>query len=155
MNLREELTAESVSHLDLSGFCQVPSGTTVRGALSIMQDGGHNVCLVTAEERLIGIITDRDVLQKIVGQNRLDDPVDEIMTPDPVTVTPDFSAAEALWLMDRKHFRNLPVVDAQGHITGNMTHQAIINFLASRYPTLVLNLPPRPDHYAVAAEGGD
>jgi predicted transcriptional regulator len=80
--------------------------------------------------------------------------VDEIMTANPITVTPDIAAAEALWLMDDKKFRNLPVVDESGKIVGNMTHQAVISFLAARYPVEVLNRPPRPDQFPRKQEGG-
>jgi CBS domain-containing protein len=80
--------------------------------------------------------------------------VDEIMTANPITVTPDIPAAEALWLMDDKKFRNLPVVDEEGKIMGKMTHQAVISFLAARYPVEVLNRPPRPDQFPRKQEGG-
>ena len=156
MNLKEELVAESVSHLDLLGFSQVNAGITIGQALAQMQTQGHNVCLVTEEGgSLIGIFTDRDILRKVVGQDRMGDLVESIMTPEPITVSPNFSAADALWLMDRKQVRNLPVVDENGKITGTMTHRAIVRYLASRYPTIVLNLPPRAEHYADKAEGGD
>jgi hypothetical protein len=56
--------------------------------------------------------------------------------------------------MDANHFRNLPAVDADGTIVGNMTHQSIINYLAARYPIEVLNQPPRPDQFPSKAEGG-
>ena len=73
---------------------------------------------------------------------------------DPITIAPTASAAHALGLMDDNHFRNLPAVDAKGTIVGNMTHQAIISYLASRYPVEVLNQPPRPDQFPSKAEGG-
>jgi CBS-domain-containing membrane protein len=45
---------------------------------------------------------------------------------------------DPLLAMDKHHFRNLPVVDDNGRISGTMTHLAIIEFLATRYPTEVL-----------------
>jgi hypothetical protein len=41
-----------------------------------------------------------------------------------------------------------------GKVVGNMTHQAIINYLAARYPIEILNLPPRPDQIPEQVEGG-
>jgi CBS-domain-containing membrane protein len=61
---------------------------------------------------------------------------------------------EALHLMDAHHFRNLPAVDEQGQIIGNMTHQAVITYLAARYPVEVLNRPLRADRFPRKAEGG-
>lgn len=155
MSLKEELMNEQVSHLDLSGFCQIASGTAVRQALAAMRQNKTNVCLVTANDTLQGILTERDVLTKVAtALEKLDVPVDDIMTANPITVSPDTTAADALWLMDDKQFRNLPVVGQDGKIKGNMTHQAVISFLAARYPVEVLNRPPRPDQFPRKQEGG-
>ena len=155
MSLKEELMNEQVSHLDLSGFCQIASGTAVRQSLANMRQNKTNVCLVTKDNELVGIFTERDVLTKVAtNPANLDVAVDEIMTPNPITVTPETSAADALWLMDAKQFRNLPVVNKNGRIVGNMTHQAVISFLAARYPVEVLNRPPRPDQFPRKQEGG-
>lgn len=156
MSLREELQSEHVNHLDLSKFTQVESGTMTRAALDKMRQEKCRVCLITADGRLIGIFTERDVLRKIVtAPETLDKPIDEVMTPDPITVRPQTSAAEALWLMDNHHFRNLPVVGQDGSLIGNMTHASIINYLGARYPVEVLNRPPDPDQFPRKAEGGD
>lgn len=155
MSLKEELMNEQVSHLDLSGFCQIASGTAVRQSLANMRQNKTNVCLVTKDNELVGIFTERDVLTKVAtNPANLDVTVDDIMTANPITVTPETSAADALWLMDAKQFRNLPVVNKNGRIVGNMTHQAVISFLAARYPVEVLNRPPRPDHFPRKQEGG-
>ena len=156
MTLEQELQAENVSHLDLSGFSQVASGTTIRETIARMRAGRHNVCLVTAEDKLVGIFTDRDVLRKVVANPEvLDNPIDSVMTRNPITIKPDASAATALRLMDDNHFRNVPAVDADGTVVGSMSHLAIVNYLATRYPIEVQNQPPRPDQFPRKAEGGD
>ena len=156
MNLKDELSREQVSHLDLSGFCEVAADSSLRHALAELRSSGHNVCLVTENGRLVGIFTDRDVTTKVASGNlALDTAITEIMTPNPVTIPPSISAAEALSLMDRKNVRNLPVVNDRGEIAGTMTHRTIVRFLANRYPTVVLNLPPRPGQYADRVDGGD
>lgn len=159
MSLESELRQEQVAHLDLSGFSAVTSGTSVRDALSQLRADRHNVCLITEEgeggSQLKGIFTDRDVLRKVVGSpETLDAAIDTVMTSDPITISPASSAADALKLMDDNHFRNLPAVDADGTIVGDMTHQSIVAFLADRYPVEVLNLPPQPDRFPRKAEGG-
>ena len=68
--------------------------------------------LVMAGERLIGIVTERDITYRVVADNR--DPrqvqAKDIMTPDPVTGRPEMTAREALELMRQGHFRHLPVL---------------------------------------------
>lgn len=155
MSLEQELQTEQVSHLDLSGFCKVASGTAVNDTLAQMRSEKQNVCLVTDKSRLVGILTDRDVLRKVAANAAtLAQPVDEIMTRNPVTVSPETAAAKALWLMDEKHFRNLPVVNNDGTIVGTMTHQSIVSYLAARYPIEVLNQPPIPNRFPNESDGG-
>jgi CBS domain-containing protein len=120
-----------------------------------MRQENVNVCLVVEQGALLGILTDRDVLRKVAGQNEVwDKPINSIMTQNPITIDPTASAADALWLMDEKRIRNLPAVDESGKVVGNMTHQAIINYLAARYPTEILNLPPNPNQFPDQVEGG-
>lgn len=155
-SLKEELESEQVRHLDLSRYCVVESGTSVRETLSRMRTDEGRPVLVIRGDQLVGIFTERDVLQRVVGQTAtLDGPVDAVMTERPITVLPDTSAADALWLMDDHHFRNLPVVDRQGRIQGDMTYAALIHYLAARYPVEVQNRPPRPEQYPSKPEGGD
>lgn len=155
MSLENELKAERVSHLDLSGFSAVESGTPVTAVLDKLRADRRNVALVIGGGRLIGILTDRDIMRKIATHpNALKSSVDAVMSRDPITVHPDLPAAEALRLMDEHHFRNLPVVDEHGAIKGVMTHQAIIDYLAARYPVEVLNRPMAPDQFPRRAEGG-
>lgn len=68
--------------------------------------------LVMEGERLVGIVTERDITYRVVAENRDGREVRarEIMTPDPVTGRPEMTAAEALDLMRKGHFRHLPVL---------------------------------------------
>jgi len=154
MSLENELRNEQVSHLDLSSFSAVSSGATVRAVLDRLRSENHHVALVTAEGGLIGVFTDRDVINRVLDEpGALDSAVDAYMTRDPITVRPDASAADALGLMDKYHVRNLPVVDADGAIVGDMTHRAVIEYLAARYPVEVLNLSSEPERFTSRAEG--
>ena len=155
MSLDSELKTEHVSHLDLSDFSSVASGTPVREALAQLRAERHYVCLITDRGHLVGIFTDRDALRKVTGvAGVLDGPIDDVMTRDPITIRPDISAAEAMRIMDERRIRNLPVVDDEGNIVGDMTHRAVIDYLASRYPVEVLNLPPDLDRFPRKPEGG-
>jgi signal-transduction protein with cAMP-binding, CBS, and nucleotidyltransferase domain len=155
MNLKEDLHTEQVTHLDLNAFCQVESTSTVKEVVEMMRAENVNVCLIMEKGILSGILTDRDVLRRIAAHpEKWAEPVTTVMTPSPITIDPSASAAEALWLMDEKRIRNLPAVDGMGKVVGNMTHQAIINYLAARYPIEILNLPPRPDQIPEQVEGG-
>ncbi len=68
---------------------------------------------VVENDRLVGIITDRDIAIRVVaeGKNPQTETVGAHLTPRPTTVTPDTEAAEAARLMANEQIRRLPVVE--------------------------------------------
>ena len=79
------------------------------GAIPVVKDGGM----------LVGIITDRDIVVRVVaaGKDPRSTPVSAVMSADPVTLAPDADADEAEKLMADRQVRRLPVVD-DGHLVG-------------------------------------
>ena len=67
------------------------------------------------------------------------------MTPHPTTLHPDDSVADAVQLMDRGGYRDVPLVDEEGRLLGRLAVSNLIDFLAENFPQEVLSLPPRPD----------
>ncbi len=154
MSVEHDLQVERVSHLDLSRYTAVETGTPVSQVLRLMREQRRNCVLITDAGRLAGIFTERDVLRKIVqAPETWSRPVDEFMTPNPDTVRPDDQVARALELMNAGHYRNVPVVDDQGRLVGNVTHYAIIAFLSDRFPEEIYNLPPEPYQVPKAPAG--
>jgi CBS domain-containing protein len=70
-------------------------------------------------ERLMGIITDRDIVVRAIaeGKNCQGEPVRNHLTPNPTTVTPDSDVKEAADIMAREQIRRLPVVES-GKLVG-------------------------------------
>lgn len=79
-----------------------------------MVERGSGSAVVTDYGRLIGILTERDVLRAVAGRvHSSEATVREWMTPDPVTVSQDTTAEEAAQIMLEKDFRHLPVVEGE------------------------------------------
>lgn len=154
MSLEHDLRAEQVGRLDLSVFTTVASGASVAQVLQQMRKEGHGCALITRAGHLIGIFTERDVVIKVIDRPETwNTPIDHVMTPQPHTVGPTDSVATALRLMNCGHYRNVPVVDADGTLVGNLTHYAILRFFSDRFQQEIYNLPPDPDQVPRAAEG--
>ena len=137
------LQQEKIFHLDLHEFSAVQSGTPVQEVINQMRRDKHNCAFVLQDGLIVGIFTDRDVLKKIVTQpDSWGQPVDDFMTASPTSIAPDAIAETALQLMEEGHFRNLPVVDGDGKLHGNVSYYAFIKFLADHFPQEIYNLPP-------------
>lgn len=154
-NVEARLLAEPVGQLDLTDFCIVTADSTVREAVSRMRATRHNCAFVVGEKtQIVGILTDRDILKKVVTNKEVwDKSVTEVMTPNPDTVSPDQNAHEAMAMMKEGDYRNVPIVK-DGTIIGNMTHFSVLNFLTDHIPEIVYNLPPHPENYAEDRVGG-
>ena len=155
MSLEHDLQQEQVVHLDLNNFTTVGIGTSVRTTIEKMRTENQNCAIIVDDEKkLVGIFTDRDILRKVVdARETWDLPIDDVMTHAPLTINATSRADMALALMDFKHFRNVPIVDDQGKVVGNLTHYAIIKYLSDRFPESVYNLPPDPQQVAKKRNG--
>jgi len=92
--------------------------TTERiGAMVVMDDG-----------RLVGIISERDIVGRVVAKRRAPDTtkVSEIMTTHVVTITSGESNDEALERMHRGKFRHLPLVDRAGRVIGMLSIRELL-----------------------------
>jgi CBS domain-containing protein len=154
MGLEYDLRQERVIHLNLTEFTEVEIGTSVRATIEKMRQENHNCAFITNQGKLAGIFTDRDILRRVVDRpDTWDQPIETVMTVGPFTVNSSDPANAALNLMHEKHFRNVPVLDSAGAVIGNLTHYAIVKYLADRFPESVYNLPPEPDRVVRNRDG--
>ncbi|MFW2045796.1 CBS domain-containing protein [Acinetobacter variabilis] len=87
--------------------------STVLEAISLMAEKGIGALVVTHEDSVVGILSERDYTRKIALMQRtsFDTTVNEIMTPKVITVTSATSVEDCLALMTDRHLRHLPVVE--------------------------------------------
>ena len=78
-----------------------------------------SVVLTDESGGLAGIVTERDITNKVVAEGRepLSTKLGEIMTPDPITVAPQDSPLQALQMMQFYHVRHVLVLD-DGQVVG-------------------------------------
>ena len=92
---------------------------TLREVAQMMRDGDMGSVPVVEDARLVGIVTDRDIVVRCVAESRSPDtPVAEAMTTEIFSVKPDDFAFEAVRLMGDKQVRRIPVVSDDGKLAG-------------------------------------
>jgi CBS domain-containing protein len=113
-------------------ICSVAPDATVHDAIALMAAKNLAAVLVISEGSLLGIVSVRDFGRKIVleGKSARDVRVDEIMTASLVTITPEATVLDAMKLMDRHHFRHLPVMK-EGKLEGIVTMSDLMSEVIS------------------------
>lgn len=108
-------------------------------AKELMRDNHiRHLPVIDAQEKLIGVITDRDIRGAMPLENvRLPDfckkmevaaqlKVGDIMTPDPITIGPQDTIEDALLMFEQKKVGAFPVIDAEGHLRGIISVRDIL-----------------------------
>ena len=122
-----------------SPTCCQPSHTVVDAA-AVMRRADVGLVPIVSEDssaRLIGVLTDRDLALKVVGEGR--DPrstaVSEVMTADPIACQAEATVETVMDLMASHQVRRVPIVDADGAIIGIVAQADIATRLSSPLDT--------------------
>lgn len=103
----------------------------VSDAVAAMSDKNYGCVIITdPDEKVIGVVTERDIMNKIVGRG-LDPkttPLSEIMTADPRLAKETDKMLDWLRIMSNERFRRLPVVDDEGRIKVVFTQGDFVSY---------------------------
>jgi CBS domain-containing protein len=114
---------------------------TVYDALRMMADKDVGALLVVENEKLVGIISERDYARKIilVGKTSRDTLVREIMSSKLFTIHPEQTVEEAMELMTNHHVRHLPVV-IENKVLGVISIGDVVKNIIYRQRETIKNL---------------
>jgi len=154
MDLARNLKIDSVSRLVPAPPLWVGPTQTVAEAVDAMRHEGVGCVLVCADNQVLGIFTERDLMRRVLAAGKpLSLPVAEFMTPNPVAVHPKEPISAAVRHMEEGGYRHLPVIDELGRPVGVLSVKRIVHYLVEHFPSTVYNLPPDPDAVPHEAEG--
>ena len=146
---------DSVSLMETDDYVCITPSTPLFEAIEVMKhDEGGCAIVCTEDQSVVGIFTERDLLNKIVGQPvDVKEPVSNWMSPIVATLAPEATIGEAVSVMNEKGHRNIPLVK-DGKLVGSISVFDVIRYLAESYPQSTINLPPNPDQIMESEEGG-
>ncbi|WML36654.1 CBS domain-containing protein [Clostridium sp. OS1-26] len=106
MKVKDIMTGEVVS---------LNSTDSVERAAELMKEHNIGAAPVCEGDKVIGIITDRDIALRSVaaGKDSKSQSVREIMSSNPVTGAPDMDIQDASRIMSERQIRRLPIVDSE------------------------------------------
>ena len=136
----------------------VTAQTSVREAARLMdEEDVGSLPVVDDGERLIGIVTDRDVAVRVVGRGLDSDTtiVGDVASREVVALTPDHELDEALTLMAREQVRRLPIVVRENQLVGMLAQGDIAHAGKEKTTGQVIDAISRaPGGPRVAGGGG-
>jgi CBS domain-containing protein len=154
MSIADKLSEVKIRHLPLRRPAVVERGASIRETVEAMKSKRLGCALVCEQGRLVGLFTERDLLNKVIGEPvGYEVAVEQVMTRDPAKLSQDDSVIAAMRLMHEGDYRNIPLVDSQGAAAGVVTVRDLVSYFAEHFPKEALNLPPDHDQTMRHAEG--
>lgn len=125
-------TIESILNRKGSTVWSVTPTNTVFEAISMMAEKNVGALPVVEDERLVGMISERDYARKVilVGRGSRETAVAEIMTTSLKTVALGDSVQDCLQIMTDNRIRHLPVIE-EGKLTGLISIGDCVNWIIS------------------------
>src|ERR1035441_6910087 len=123
--------SEILSHKGTTAWSISPDATVFEAVL-MMTDKNIGALLVTENNKLVGIISERDYTRKVVvkGKASKTTAVKEILSSHVIHVSPSHTVEECMRLMTDHHFRHLPVLDGD-KIVGIISIGDLVNWINS------------------------
>lgn len=114
---------------------------TAYEALELMAEKNVGALLVMEGGKLVGVFSERDYARKVIlkGKSSKNTSVREIMTSEPISITPECSINDCMVLMTKNHIRHVPVMD-QGTLIGVVSIGDVVNSIISQQETTIKDL---------------
>jgi CBS domain-containing protein len=117
-------------------------------AIRLLAEKGIGALLVMEGERIVGIVTERDLARKVdfLGRSSRDTPVRDIMTSSVMYVSPDQTNEDCMALMTENRLRHLPVME-KGKLIGLISIGDLVKDIISEQQFIIHQL----EHYIMGA----
>lgn len=119
----------------------VEQTATVYEAIELMCEKNIGGLLIVENGKLAGIFTERDYARKLIlkGKSSKDTLIRELMTINPVSVTPASSIEDCMTIMTDKRIRHLPVVESD-ILIGMISIGDVVRFMIEEQKSIIEHL---------------
>jgi CBS domain-containing protein len=111
---------QTIRDVMTSDPCTIDAEKSVAYAAKMMREEDVGLAPIVEGDKLIGMLTDRDITIRVVAEGRNPDQVKvrEVASTQVVTIDPQQDLSEALRIMAKHQVRRLPVVEEDGKLVG-------------------------------------
>lgn len=143
---QEEILDVRVKHIMTRNPLTVEASSTLEAAARGMESCGCGCCLVESQGKIVGIITERDIVRRVAskGLSLKRTKVSSVMTTPIIVINHEATVEEALKIMEKHGIRRLPVVDEEG-LVGIISITDVARALAEKagYTNTLINVLAR------------
>jgi CBS domain-containing protein len=124
-----------------AGFLAVAPDARISQVVALLAEKHIGALLVTDNGKLVGILSERDVVRTLAGHGplTLDMTAADLMTHNPSTAAPDISVEQAMAMMTQGRFRHLPIIE-DGALTGLVSIGDVVKAMIEQSQQEVENL---------------
>ncbi len=153
MSFQLSLSTEAVTAAYPDEPLVVDPESTVGEALQLLRAQKTGSVLICDGGSMVGIFTERDALKLMASGADLSQPISQVMSRDPVSLSADTNVGDAIRMMSQGGYRHLPIVSREGEPTGMATVFGITHYLVDHFPETIYTLPPNPGSIPSEREG--
>jgi CBS domain-containing protein len=128
-----------INHLIKRDIETLPPKSTCADAARLMKEREIGCVVVAVDDEPVGIITDRDIVTRVVAAGDIPDKVTigDVMSDKPILLGDDRSVDRAIETMNENTIRRLIVVDDEGLLEGVVTLDDILEFVSRQISRIV------------------
>ena len=117
-----------VKHMMLTNVITASPSMTVKETIGILHNT-HIGCIVSIDDdkKCIGIFTERDAIRLVAENVELNQPLDNVMTKNIITIPEDSSINEVRRIIQTHSIRHLPVVNQENRLVGLLSVRALLD----------------------------
>jgi len=115
-----------VSQIVTRPLVTITTSSTVLDAAKLMVEKNIGLLVIVRDTKLVGVISERDIIRTITSAKTLNVPVDGVCTKQVVTVQAGSDVAEAAKAMNKNRIRHVVVVDGEGKPMGVVSMRDLV-----------------------------
>lgn len=147
IKINRDLIEAPLSALNPSKVKCLYDTASVHDVVLLMQENKFgSVVIVNHDHKLVGIITERDILMKVVGKikNKKRTGVTHIMTPNPIALKPNDKLVFVMHNMYTGGFRHIPVVNEREEVVGIVSIKDVMSYILEVFAHEINNVTCLP-----------
>ncbi len=131
--LRQGVLGDTLQSLETLKPGVVSADDSVADALPLMRQDRRGSVMVTDEDKIVGIFTERDLIRRVPHEKDLSEVrIKDVMTPQPFTYSPKDSIAYALNGMTTWGNRHLPIADEDNRLIGFVSVRKVLRHIKEK-----------------------